>query len=297
LPALTERAPAKVNLSLHVLARREDGYHRLESLVVFADLADVVGLTPGDGLELMVSGPFAREAGPLEGNLVLKAALALAALVPDLTLGRFTLEKHIPVAAGLGGGSADAAAALRLIARANDLSRDDPRLFAAARATGADVPVCLDPRPALMRGIGDEIERFDLPELAAVLVNPGEAVPTTAVFAALGLALGKAHRHGPHPSLTAVSEPRELLRRLGKARNDLEDAAQQIAPAIGDVMRTLGEVGARLVRMSGSGATVVGLADDWERAIAMAAALSARHLGWWVRPVRLGAGLDLQAPS
>ena len=131
-------------------------------------------------------GPTARASGNVADNLVLKAARALAERVEGLKLGRFALSKRLPVAAGLGGGSADAAAALRLLARANGVALDDPRLMQAARATGADVPVCLDPRPRLMRGIGDLLsDPLDLPRLPAVLVNPGVAVPTRDVFAAL----------------------------------------------------------------------------------------------------------------
>src|SRR5262249_9416688 len=146
MAALVEPAPAKVNLTLAVLGRRADGYHLLDSLVVFAGIADRLTLAPGPALSLTVRGETAGQAGPLDDNLVLKAARALAGEVPGLKLGRFTLEKRLPVAAGLGGGSADAAAALRLIARANAIGLDDPRLLAAARATGAGLPGGLDPR-------------------------------------------------------------------------------------------------------------------------------------------------------
>ncbi|HXW23379.1 MAG TPA: 4-(cytidine 5'-diphospho)-2-C-methyl-D-erythritol kinase, partial [Xanthobacteraceae bacterium] len=154
-PPFAESAPAKVNLTLRVLGRRPDGYHELESLVAFARVRDRLALAPGGTLALDVSGPFAAAAGNVADNLVLTAARALAGRIDGLALGRFTLVKELPVAAGLGGGSADAAAALRLLARANGLAPDDARLSAAARATGADVPVCLDPRPRVMRGIGE----------------------------------------------------------------------------------------------------------------------------------------------
>ncbi len=184
--ARAEPAPAKVNLTLRVLGRRADGYHDIESLVVFAGVGDALTFTPGPALALAVRGPTARASGDVADNLVLKAARALAERVEGLKLGRFALSKRLPVAAGLGGGSADAAAALRLLARANGMALDDPRLMQAARATGADVPVCLDPRPRLMRGIGDLLsDPLDLPRLPAVLVNPGVAVPTRDVFAAL----------------------------------------------------------------------------------------------------------------
>src|SRR5215472_2960863 len=150
-----EKAPAKVNLTLRVLGRRADGYHDIESLVAFAGVGDALTFTPSGALALAVGGPTAAAAGDVADNLVLKAARALGERVEGLKLGRFTLSKRLPVSAGLGGGSADAAAALRLLARANRLAPDDPRLMQAARNTGADVPVCLDPRARLMRGIGD----------------------------------------------------------------------------------------------------------------------------------------------
>src|SRR6516164_7374359 len=163
-----EKAPAKVNLTLRVLGRRADSYHDIESLVAFAGVGDALTFTPGGALALAVGGPTAAAAGDVADNLVLKAARALAERVEGLKLGRFTLSKRLPVSAGLGGGSADAAAALRLLARANRLAPDDPRLMQAARTTGADVPVCLDPRARLMRGIGDVLSApLDLPRLFA----------------------------------------------------------------------------------------------------------------------------------
>lgn len=152
---LVENAPAKVNLTLRVLRRRDDGYHELESLVVFADFGDRLSLSRGGELKLLVRGPGAAQAGEGDDNLVLKAARAFARLHSRAALGTFRLDKRLPVAAGLGGGSADAAAALRLIAQANGLAGNDPDLYAAAKATGADVPVCLDPRPRIMRGVGE----------------------------------------------------------------------------------------------------------------------------------------------
>src|SRR5262249_2141026 len=152
--ALAEFAPAKVNLTLRVLGRRTDGYHALESLVAFSDLSDRLTLTPGGPLKLTVTGPFAKAAGSRTDNLVHKAAAALPREIKGLKLGRFALRKDLPVAAGIGGGSSDAAAALRLLARLNGLKLDDPRLVKVAAGLGADVPVCLDPRPRLMRGAG-----------------------------------------------------------------------------------------------------------------------------------------------
>ncbi|HZN30648.1 MAG TPA: 4-(cytidine 5'-diphospho)-2-C-methyl-D-erythritol kinase, partial [Xanthobacteraceae bacterium] len=209
--ARAEPAPAKVNLTLRVVGRRADGYHDIESLVVFADIGDALTFVPARALTLAVRGPTAAAAGHTADNLVLKAARALAERVDGLKLGRFALSKRLPVAAGLGGGSADAAAALRLMARANRLAPDDPRLMAAARATGADVPVCLDPRPRFMRGTGDILsDPLDLPRLDAVLVNPGVAVATKDVFAALRLgSVGKAG--GSPPSWPAGAQARPAL--------------------------------------------------------------------------------------
>ena len=180
---LLEKAAAKINLTLRVIGRRADGYHDLESLVAFADVADVLTLQPGQEDRLEVSGPFAGMSGAVADNLVLKALSALRQRISGLKGGRFLLEKNVPVAAGLGGGSADAAAALRLIARANALALDDPRVLEASRAVGADVPVCLDPRPRIMRGVGELLSPpIELPALPAVLVNPSVALATRDVF-------------------------------------------------------------------------------------------------------------------
>jgi len=279
---LVEAAPAKVNLTLRVLGRRPDFYHDLESLVVFARVGDRLSFTPADRLELDVHGANAPAAGVLADNLVLKAAQALAASVHGLRLGHFVLEKNLPVAAGLGGGSADAAAALRLLARHHDLALDDPRLFAAARATGADVPVCLDPRPRIMRGVGDVLSPpLHLPPLAAVLVNPGVAVATKDVFAALGLAAGQETRA---PDSAPVPRDRaSLLSFLIDRPNDLEAPATSLQPVIADVLKALRTLSScRLARMSGSGATCFGLFASQRAAAAAARNLAAAHPGWWV---------------
>jgi 4-diphosphocytidyl-2-C-methyl-D-erythritol kinase len=282
--AWAEKAPAKVNLTLHVLGRRADGYHELESLVAFAGVGDVVTLTPGAALALKVSGPTAAAAGDVADNLVLKAARALAAGVGGLKLGRFALSKRLPVAAGLGGGSADAAAALRLLARANEISLDDPRLLQAARSTGADVPVCLDPRVRLMRGIGDILsEPLDLPRLSAVLVNPGVAVATKDVFAALTLPPAAQTVQADAP---AGAVP---LDEIDKGRNDLEEPAIELEPAIAEVLAVLRKLpGCRLARMSGSGATCFALFDTTAAANAAARTLRVGYPAWWVRATTLG---------
>ncbi|MFL6831663.1 MAG: 4-(cytidine 5'-diphospho)-2-C-methyl-D-erythritol kinase [Xanthobacteraceae bacterium] len=254
-----EKAPAKINLTLRVLGRRADGYHDIESLAAFAGVGDALTFTPGGDLALTVGGPTAAAAGDVADNLVLTAAHALAERVAGLRLGRFTLSKRLPVAAGLGGGSADAAAALRLLARANGLAPHDPRLMQAARATGADVPVCLDPRARLMRGIGDILsDPLDLPRLFALLVNPGVAVATADVFAAL--AAPPAGQSGP----AALPEGgAALLAEIAGGRNDLEAPAIELEPAIADALAVLRKLpGCRLARMSGSGATCFGLFDS-----------------------------------
>ena len=276
--ARAETAPAKVNLTLRVIGRRADGYHDIESLVVFADVGDALTFAPGGDLALAVDGPTGAAAGEVADNLVLKAARALAQRVEGLTLGRFSLSKELPVAAGLGGGSADAAAALRLLAHANRIAGDDPRLMQAACATGADVPVCLDPRSRLMRGIGDILSApLDLPRLDAVLVNPGVAVPTKDVFAVLNLRPG-AQVPPAGPPLVAIAD------QVAHGRNDLEAAAIELQPVIAFVLAELrGLPGCRLARMSGSGATCFGLFDTSAQATAAARTLSAGHPEWWVR--------------
>ena len=290
MSVLTTKAPAKINLTLHVLGRRaEDGYHALESLVAFADVADTLTLEPGDALSLDATGPTAGTAGPPEDNLVLRAAKALAARVPDLRLGVFRLDKRLPVAAGIGGGSSDAAAALRLLAELNDLALDHPALVAAARATGADVPVCFDPRARMMRGAGEEIgPPLGLAALPAVLVNPGVPVATAPVFKALGLAVGRTLPGAAHPEIAKSLDADGLLAAIAPARNDLEAPALAVAPAIGDALAALRDrPGCRLARMSGSGATVFAILSDEAAAEDAARAIREAQPDWWVEPTLL----------
>lgn len=293
--ARAETAPAKVNLTLRVLGRRADGYHTLESLVVFATVGDRLDFLPGDALALDVRGPTATAAGSVDSNLVLKTARALAERVPGLQVGRFSLSKHLPVAAGLGGGSSDAAAALRLLAGANHLALDDPRIIEAAQKTGADVPVCLNPRPRIMRGIGEILsDPLDLPRLPAVLVNPGVAVPTKDVFAALRIPVPQHARDVSEPTVSLGNrgeKSTEFVGALAADRNDLEAPAIMLQPVIADVLRELRECsGCRLARMSGSGATCFGLFGTSRLAAAASRALQERHPGWWVRATALGDG-------
>jgi 4-diphosphocytidyl-2-C-methyl-D-erythritol kinase len=299
--ARAEFAPAKVNLTLHVIGRRPDGYHEIESLVAFADVGDRVTFAPGGALALVTRGPTAPAAGPDGDNLVLKAARLLGERVKGLKVGRFTLDKRLPVAAGLGGGSSDAAAALRLLARHNGIALGDPRLHEAARLTGADVPVCLDPRPRMMRGIGEILGvPLALATLPAVLVNPGVSVATRDVFAKL------ASRH-PEVRGGAAAEPRRaaassfeglasldhlgmtgILDALARAGNDLEPPAIALQPVIADVLAALrASEKCRLARMSGSGATCFALFDSGRAATAAVRALREKHPRWWVRAATL----------
>ena len=283
------RAPAKINLTLHVVRRRADGFHDLESLVIFAGVADVLALDPSVPSGLTVSGPTATDAGDTEGNLVLRAARALAERVPGLRAGGFHLVKRLPVGAGIGGGSSDAAAALRLLARLNGLGVDDERVRDAARATGADVPVCVHPRSRMMAGTGD---RLGLPLMArplyAVLANPGIHVPTPAVFERMGFEPGEARDLGEHPVPHDGLGHEAFVDLVRSGRNDMEPAALSIAPAIGDAIDVLGATaGHRIVRMSGSGSTCFALYDDRRAARAAAARVSGARPDWWVRATAL----------
>jgi 4-diphosphocytidyl-2-C-methyl-D-erythritol kinase len=289
MAALVEHAPAKVNLTLAVLGRRPDGYHLLDSLVVFADAGDRLTFAPGKALSLNVRGVTAKQAGSLDDNLVLKAARLLAVEIPDLKLGRFTLDKRLPVAAGLGGGSSDAGAALRLLARANLLALDDPRLRKVARRTGADVPVCVDPRPRRMRGIGDVLSApLAIRKLPAVLVNPAVAVPTRDVFAILGFKPGEAPARAGR-ARTLPCDYHKLIEFLAGERNDLEPAAIKLQPMIARVLAALRkEPGCDLARMSGSGATCFGLFASSRAAAAAARRISTSQPSWWVKATVLG---------
>ena len=284
-------APAKINLTLRIFGRRADGLHELESLVAFAPFGDRLTLWPDGSLDLKVSGPMAAGAGPLADNLVLRAARALAERIEGVTLGRFALSKRLPSGAGLGGGSADAAAALRLIAKANGLGLDDRRIHEAARATGADIPVCIDSRPRVMRGIGEILSApVALPKLGILIVHPGLALPTGPVFKALGLAPGEQYAKTPSPSAPGEAANRDaLLAWLAAGRNDLERAAISIAPQIADVLSAIaGLAGCRLARMSGSGSACFGLFDSGRAAAAAAKRLAATRPSWWVRAGLLG---------
>jgi 4-diphosphocytidyl-2-C-methyl-D-erythritol kinase len=281
--SIADFAPAKINLTLRIVGRRADGYHELESLVAFAAIGDTLTLLPGPETALEVEGVFANATGAIHSNLVLKAAAKLGADIPNLKAGHFRLEKKLPVAAGIGGGSSDAAAALRLLARLNKLAPDDARLAGAALAVGADVPVCLDPRPRIMRGIGERLSRaFDLPRLPALLVNPRVPTATKDVFAAFDVS---------HSTATELPDPPrdDFVGYLQRHGNDLTAAAIACAPVIGDVLDTLSALaGVQLARMSGSGSTCFALFTSDEAAEQAALKLAQARPEWWVAATRLG---------
>jgi 4-diphosphocytidyl-2-C-methyl-D-erythritol kinase len=283
------RAPAKINLTLQVVGRRADGYHELESLVAFAGVCDWLAFEPTDDLILDVVGPRADEAGPVHENLVLRAARSLAGQIPGLRLGRFRLIKRLPAAAGLGGGSADAAAALRLLANAAGLSVDDPRVHGSARATGADVLACLSPQARTIRGIGDELgPAIRLRNVFAVLVNPRVQVPTPKVFAALDLMSESNARPSPRSSPAGESDITAPLDLSPLGCNDLETAAIRVAPTIAVVLERLSQIPeARATGMSGSGATCFGLFSDRRSAAVARRIVAAEHPEWWVKATDL----------
>ena len=284
---LVEDARAKVNLTLRVVGRRVDGYHDLESVVAFADCADRLTLLPGGELQLKTSGPLASACGDADDNLVLKAARLLAERVKGLKSGIFTLHKVLPVAAGIGGGSADAAAALRLLARANGLAIDDARVIEVARLTGADVPVCVPSQACVMTGVGEKLLPLALPKLPCVLVNPRVAVATKDVFAALGLRNGEL-LVGVADVIQAIVWPEagasleEWVEAFADSTNDLEEPAMRIQPVIRDVIAALNATnGAWLARMSGSGATCFAIYENTAEAGRAAEQIRRDHPEWW----------------
>ena len=282
-------APAKVNLTLCVLARRPDGYHELSSLVAFTDIGDELALVPGAGLDLSLAGALAAAAGPRNGNLVLKAARALQERIEGLQFGRFELTKHLPAGAGLGGGSADAAAALRLIAQANGLELQDARILEAARSVGADVPVCLESNARLMHGIGEILSApLTLPRLDAVIVFPGVPLATRDVFGNFTLVAGP-RRKTRYADSEIPSERSGLLEFLAREANDLELAARLVEPAISEAKAMLEQGEARLVRMSGSGSALFALYDNASHAKRAAAKVAKRKPDWWVKATTLNA--------
>jgi 4-diphosphocytidyl-2-C-methyl-D-erythritol kinase len=288
MPALMEDGRAKVNLTLRVVGRRVDGYHDLESVVAFADCADRLSLAPGPELNLKTTGPLAGACGEPSDNLVLKAAKLLGERMPGLKVGSFTLDKVLPVAAGIGGGSADAAAALRLLARLNGLAFDDARLLEVALLTGADVPVCLSSRACDMTGVGETLLPLSLPKMPCVLVNPRVAVATKDVFAELGLRNGEL-LVGAADVIQAAAWPEDgasvedWVEVLAENSNDLEAPATRIQPVIGEVLAALSATnGAWLARMSGSGATCFAIYENTAEAQRASQRIQLDHPQWWV---------------
>lgn len=249
--------------------RRDDGYHELETLFAFVADGDTVTLSEGEGFA--VDGPFAEALAGENDNLVIRAAVGYARVFGGETRGRITLAKRLPVASGLGGGSADAAATLRLLARRDGVALDDPRLFDCADALGSDVPACLFSRTAIGRGRGERLEPVaGAPGTPVLLVNPGVAVSTAEVF-----------RRWDGIDRGALGEG-DLLAAAREGRNDLEPPARAIAPVIGEVLDLLAaQAGAKLARMSGSGATCFALFDRLASRETAAKAVRAAHAGWW----------------
>jgi 4-diphosphocytidyl-2-C-methyl-D-erythritol kinase len=276
-------APAKVNLSLRITGRRADGYHLLDSLVVFAGVGDRLTLRAAEALSLEISGPFGAALTGDGDNLVLRAARRLAEAAGIVPRGALRLEKVLPVASGIGGGSADAAAALRLLDAAWGLDTPSDDMARLAVSLGADVPVCLQSRPMRMRGIGEICTPLPmLPGCGLVLVNPGRAVATAAIFRARA---GTPFSAEARP-VVAWPDVATLVEALAEEPNDLEPPAVGLEPVILDVLKALRESpGCRLARMSGSGATCFALFDDPATAASTAAGL--RPEAWW----RWGGGL------
>lgn len=283
-----ELAPAKVNLCLHVGPVQADGYHPLASLVAFADVGDRVSVARAEALSLTVNGPFGAGLDGPGDNLILRAlrALGQATGVGDPPL-HVTLDKRLPIAAGLGGGSSDAGAALRLARRALDLDISDQALEAVSAVIGADGPMCLRARTAWAEGIGDRLtETPNLPPLHAVLVNPGVPCSTGAVY--------RAYDARPVGNADRPADPRDLspagaIRWLGGQRNDLEAPALTVAPEIAQALDALSACeGVGLVRMSGSGATVFALFEREDWACTAAERIAAAHPTWWTVPATLG---------
>ena len=288
MPVLSDEARAKVNLTLRVNGRRADGYHDLESVVAFADCADRLTLTPGPDLDLKMSGPLAQACGDTSDNLVLKAARLLAERVPDMKAGSFSLDKVLPVAAGIGGGSADAAAALRLLAQLNGLALDDPRIIEVAQLTGADVPVCVNSRGCVMTGVGETLQPLSLAENALRDGQSRRSRRDQDVFKALGLRNGEllvgvtdVLLQDRWPDEKASLE--DWVEALAASSNDLEAPAMRVQPVIGEVIAALNATnGAWLARMSGSGATCFAIYENTAEAGRAAEKLRRDHPGWWV---------------
>ena len=284
--AIGETAPAKINLALHVTGRRSDGYHLLDTLVVFTGAGDRIRVAPAAKDEFTVAGPFAAGVPADDANLVVRARDLLRRMAGARAFPvSIELEKNLPVASGIGGGSSDAAAALRALARLWDLALPADELAQAGLALGADMPMCVAARTLRAQGVGEEIAAVTgLPALDMVLVNPGVAVATPAVFGQLQ------SRHNPPlpalPALPAAAGFAALTGWLATTRNDLEAPAIAAAPQIAPVLAALRDSGAAFARMSGSGATCFGLYPSPEEAACAAERIAAAQPSWYVRATR-----------
>ncbi len=269
-PMIVEPAPAKLNLALHVRARRADGYHDLETLFAFVADGDTVTLTPAAHDGFTITGPFAAGLSGEGDNLVTRARDAFRTTFGSGDRFAILLDKHLPVASGIGGGSADAAATLRGMARLYGAALDDPALMAIADRLGSDVPACLVGRTMIGRGRGERLTPIDAPTLPVLLVNPGVAVSTAQVFAGWDRI-----DRGP------IAEGDALTIALA-GRNDLEPPARALAPAIDTVLALLNAApGVSLARMSGSGATCFALFDSAAARTDAAATIRTAQPGWW----------------
>lgn len=285
---IEERADAKINLTLHVHGRRPDGYHEIESLVVFARYGDRLGLRPGLAVSLSLTGPFAADI--VGTNLIETVIERLAQTAPELRLGAVGLQKNLPIAAGLGGGSADAAALLRAIRRANPEAASAVDWLAIARGLGADVPVCLGGVPALMCGIGERIVPLPkMPVASIVLANPRLPLAAGDVYRRLSAnPVAKSIPASAPPTLRSVNDLVGYARARG---NDLEPAALALCPRIADVKEALAaQPGALMAGMSGSGPTCFALFASDAQAAASAAAIARREPGWWLVATEIAAG-------
>ena len=276
-----ELARAKVNLALHITGQQPDGYHLLDSLVVFPQIGDRLAIEAAGELDLQVEGPFARDlTGPVEENLILKAVRSFAEKAGiDVPQVRLTLTKRLPVASGIGGGSSDAATTLRLLEDFTGTYLAEEELHALALTLGADVPVCLFPEPQIMRGIGGDLSAGpDLPPCGIVLVNPRVGVSTPEVFKSMEQRDNAPMDLMPEKFETLAS----LVAYLASCRNDLQDPAKGLCPEIGQVLSKL-EADTRidLARMSGSGATCFGLCE-LNAAMDVERALRSSHPDWWI---------------
>ncbi len=280
-------APGKINLYLHVAAPRADGLHPLDSLVVFAaDVGDVLTATAAESLSFDVIGPFAAALLDEPDNLALRAARLLAAHAGMEARAALRLDKQLPIASGIGGGSSDAAATLRVLNRLWGVGASVTDIEKLAEALGSDAPACVRAQSLRMQGAGAALSSVETPTFDAVLVNPLEPAPTGQVYRAFDAARGAGALDDPG---APPRDTKAAIAWLATLRNDLEGAAQQVAPVIADVLAVMLRAAPRgLVRMSGSGATCFALVENADAAAALAQAVSAARPGWWVRTARLG---------